>query len=42
MLLTGLAAASDGQRGTNLILSQLNIWFYDLISGRGTPGRSRT
>jgi hypothetical protein len=37
LLLAELAAASDGQRGTNLILSQLEFWFRDLTSGVGSP-----
>jgi uncharacterized protein (TIGR02391 family) len=37
LLLAGLAGAPDGQRGTNLILSQLDVWFRDLTSGVGSP-----
>jgi hypothetical protein len=37
VLLEGLAEAGDGQRGTNLISSQLAFWFHDLTSGLGAP-----
>jgi hypothetical protein len=39
-LLASLASAGDGQRGTNLILSQLASWFPELTSGFGLPPAS--
>jgi hypothetical protein len=37
VLLAGLAVAEDGQRGKNLIHTELGVWFRDLTSGVGAP-----